>query len=214
MTCEKCGDSGWIETIKDGEKWMVDCPCKEEKWLLGKLENRLKNCGVPVRFRDSTFDNFVVTPKNKEAYTAGVKFADGTADVNSVVLLGLTNTGKTHLLTAAVLKMVREGHNAVYITVMELLAKMRRGMVDNTIEDIIEEYKTAEILALDDWGTTVHSDWGIGRLEEIIERRYANNLPTIVASNIQEEDFPERTRNRLAGRGWSRFVVNREKPRG
>jgi DNA replication protein DnaC len=73
-----------------------------------------------------------------------------------------------------------------------------RSGVDS--EETFEEFARAELLAIDDWGTEVRTDWTAGRSLRLVNYRYEQRLPTLFTTNVLPKDFSARFGERVASR--------------
>ena len=109
-----------------------------------RINRLLGDSGMGARFQNRTFDRFQVTPENQKAYTACKEYAaafkaqmlpgkgeDGEAvppqrERNGLFLVGGYGTGKTHLAAAVANELIRNGTPALCMTMIDLLANVRR----------------------------------------------------------------------------------------
>lgn len=133
---------------------------------------------------------------------------------------GKAGAGKTHLLVALAKYCVMQSLDhkkelieyngiltdaviAAYISVPELIAEINNTYSfesERTVEDVVELYCTAQHLFLDDFGTEKMTDAVFQTLYRIIDYRWANMLPIIVASNLKLEEMADGMSERLASR--------------
>lgn len=156
----------------------------------------LKYIGVSLLYRDCSFENYI---GNNKLVDDLMKIKE---EKQSVILRGNTGCGKTHLAVA----MVRtDGYNARFITVPDLLLKIRSSFNggQETEEEIINNYSEIETLVLDDLGAEKTSEFAITTLYIILDRRLRECRQTIITTNLSqkeiEETFGARIASRLAG---------------
>jgi DNA replication protein DnaC len=79
----------------------------------------------------------------------------------------------------------RIDYEAKFITAPEFLLKIRDCYSNDHPESkIINEYSSAPMLVIDDPGAEKASEFAIQSLYVLIDRRYREQLPTIVTTNL------------------------------
>jgi len=111
------------------------------------------------------------------------EFSDGTE--NGLLFMGPTGTGKTTLLCRCIDKLCRDGVWAHYLNWPVHLHMMRAsiGSTDTLETDSIVSLCKAPVLAIDDIGREKSSEWTKQTLYTVIESRYSNAMPTLIATN-------------------------------
>jgi DNA replication protein DnaC len=112
---------------------------------------------------------------------------------NAVYLWGETGTGKTTQLVTLVTRYLRSRivdqedptATAQYANEGELFREIRDAFdaEDETASEVIDRYRTADLLALDDLGTAKATDWVAEQLYLIVNARYESLKPTVFAGN-------------------------------
>ncbi len=100
-----------------------------------------------------TFNNFVVGPSNKFAYTASLRVAETPGSVfNPLFIYGNSGLGKTHLLNAIIekLKSNNPDSNIVYTTSENLTNELFFALQTKTTYDFHNKYRTCDALLVDD----------------------------------------------------------------
>lgn len=104
---------------------------QEQAWKRQRVEHLLGRCGIPPRFADKSFDNYVpANPAARVALTAARKYAEAfdsqSRQGRSLVLAGGPGTGKTHLAAAIGQHVIREFQGAVLFgTVSQALRRIK-----------------------------------------------------------------------------------------
>lgn len=152
---------------------------------------RLASAGIPARFRGGfpTFDR----AKQPGAYKAVMTWAN--KPDGWLVLTGPVATGKTHLATAAALRLIEYGHTVVFADSTDLCARLR----DFSDVHAAPIYQRADVLILDDLGTESRTSVTDSGMFRILNYRYANNRPTLLTTNLTIGQIAQWD-------GWERIV--------
>jgi DNA replication protein DnaC len=100
----------------------------------------------------------------------------------NAILAGPVGTGKTWAVWKAAEQAVRCGYEG--LVVITAAARFRRIVAPATADPReFERYLAAGLLAIDDLATVRLSEWDMDHLGELIDTRWAAQLPTVVTSN-------------------------------
>jgi len=123
---------------------------------------------------------------------------------SGLVLLGPPGTGKTLALAALVNEVCKLGFRAQYMAWPEALTAMKDGMradASDPRRGLLDSLKSVDLLALDELAVRVNAtDWEMAQLFELIDARYRQELPTLVASNATRATLPQAVGDRVADR--------------
>lgn len=96
--------------------------------------------------------------------------------------------------------------NALYISVVNMLTELKNKMNQSNskvgVYDLIESFKKADLLILDDLGVEKATEWSEEILTQILDDRMNYRRPTIITSNVSVEGLE---RKYPAGRIKSRI---------
>ena len=161
-------------------------------------------------YREKTFDNFNPNGRTglREDQMASLQYALNQALLFArnrnkwLLLMGVFGCGKTHLAAAVANDAISLGIPTLFTTVPDLLDWLRYtyGKAEETYEERFERIRNIELLVLDDLGTQNATDWSKEKLFQIINYRYAQQLPTVITTNQSLEDMEGRVRSRLEDR--------------
>lgn len=167
------------------------------------LERQFTRCGVPERYWGTTLENKQL----------------GEPIRDSLYLYGGTGTGKTHeaakLAKAKIIASTQLYGESQFVNlskvamigVAKLLDNLKKSYNNSglTEGEIVAHFSTCNLLILDDLGADALSDWGVSKLFDIIDERYANLLPTVITSNYSPRDLF----SRLGGSTTAQAIVSR-----
>ncbi len=138
--------------------------------------------GMPSRYREKTFATFdpAVSGAAGAAFGAANHVIDGRS---SLVLVGRPGAGKSHL-AAAIGNSQRGGE---WCNVPELVHTARQDIHtgDNDAAKWLHDLATEDgFVVLDDLGREKVSEWTGELIYVLVNRRYEDNRPTVVTSNL------------------------------
>lgn len=213
--CSKCNEPLFIEKEFLGEvrKLPVICKCRKEELEKERerlekieLESRLaklkKNSLMDERFRECTFDNWIMEDSNKKLYQIGKKYCDNWKEVKKenigLLLYGAPGTGKTFLSFCIANYLIERYVPVIAISSIGILSRIKEtynsyGKEGET--EIIRTIKNADLLVLDDLGAENNTEWSKEKIYEIIDFRYRNKKPIIITTNSSLENLE----NKLTG---------------
>jgi len=182
-----------------------------------RMEQRLSQSGIPLRFRDRTFANFVAdTDAKRSALKVAADFAenfgDHFRDGATVVFSGKPGTGKSHLAIAAAMSVMANG-TALYLNALDLVRMVRdtwRRDSEMTESAVLHELSTVSLLVIDEIGVQYGTEGEQVILFDVLNRRYRDLMPTILLTNLgakgMKEFLGERSFDRLREGGiWVAF---------
>ncbi len=113
-------------------------------------------------------------------------------------IYGSVGTGKTHILAA----IARRASIYKAIAVPNLMLVLRESFKSehSTESVIIEKYARANLLLLDDLGAEKSTEYAIQSLYLIIDRRWREDKPTIITSNLNLTELAGKLDDRIASR--------------
>jgi DNA replication protein DnaC len=212
--CQVCQDSGWIYPRKsDGlpnYSHMIRCACRRDADAHEQQSRLLKFCDLPPATEDRTLERFQ-TCNNTDLTEALADVWDiVTGKLTFLTLAGGVDLGKTHLAVGACREWLKQGKSAKYAFVPLLLDDLRAGFKvegDHSFDSRFNFYQKVGLLVLDDLGAEKRSEWGIEKLETIVDYRYFNELPTIITTNCEINELTDRIRSRIQRAMKSKIIA-------
>ena len=153
-----------------------------------------------------TFDNFDL--RNDEGFDTGpvrvalkASRAFATKPKGFLVLHGSRGTGKSHL-AAAIANALKVSDEeplllVLFFIVPDLLDLLRSGYDEGDYGELIMLCKEVDVLILDDVGTEASKPWVEEKLFQIVNYRYNQMLPTVIATNCPLDELEPRLYSRL-----------------
>jgi len=213
--CEKCGGTG-MQVIRnpDGQQFAQTCDCQ----IQIRVERALQRAGVPDRYRGKSLQSFESDGKHPTLFSALLharKFVDnypfGMQGLG-LLIVGSSGLGKTHLAAGILQALVIEKRvNGLFFDYHELLKKIQNSYnpsVAATELSVLRPVFEAEVLVLDDLGSTRPTDWVWDTVAHILNARYGRNQTTIITTNFP--NLPSLTNREASALGSAGRAVRGE----
>jgi DNA replication protein DnaC len=152
---------------------------KEDEEKREALIRLYQNKGIPPRFYDVTWENWIQDTEEKQKAFTAVKQAWKT----NLFICGKSGTGKTHLA------MCLAKDEAIYRRLSDIFREIRLNFDDE--QEIINKYGSVKLLVIDEIGRQKYSPFEMNLFFEIIDKRWNNILPTTLVTNLTEKEFSQ-----------------------
>lgn len=187
--------------------------------------NKLGFSTIPKRFREKSFDDWIADDERMDKIKTICKRYSGNFDTVlakgvSMVLCGSVGTGKTHLAAAMANAIIDSGHSVQFVSVLSVVKAVKETWSNKEIKerDVLSVLEECDLLILDEVGAQFGSDTEKLIMFDLINTRYEDVKPTIIISNLDENDLcqyiGERTLDRLREGGGPVFGMDWKSKRG
>lgn len=185
------------------------CPCREEK----QRERELRQISqIPSSFENATINSFDVNIY-KEQENVEIAIAAKLSAINFIkhydtfrkagkglYLYSRTKgSGKTRLACSIANALMSQHKVKVHFTTtLDLLDNIKKTFGNGSnfsFEEVIEMYKTVEVLILDDIGVENVTPWVVEKFTQILNERMESKRVTIFTSNIEVSFLDFSTKN-------------------
>jgi DNA replication protein DnaC len=122
------------------------------------------------------------------------------AQGRNLVLFGAVGTGKTHAAVAALRAPSWRGLDIEFVPAVEMFDRLRPGGDEDALDVLCE----VDRLVIDDLGAERPTDWTAERLYLVVNRRWLDERPTVVTTNLDPREFEVE----IGPRMFSRLVGN------
>lgn len=204
--CDKCADTGYV----NGK--ICDCIKHIAKQLI--LDDLSKSLPLnSSRFEDFSLDYYSEETQNgaspKKRMTAifklckeyAISFNPKTSD--SLLFMGDTGIGKTHLSLSIVFELLNKGFDVIYGSAYNLFSTMENEHFNLRSDASYKAAIKCDLLVIDDLGSEFVSPYIQSLFYNIINTRVLAALPTIINTNLTmaeiENLYTPRVTSRLIG---------------
>ncbi len=201
--CAQCKDSGYIngkicDCIHSAAKAIMleslskDIPldsCRFENFDLSYYPNTEIDGGNPRKR---------MTQILKLCREYAIKFDPKTSE--SLLFMGKTGLGKTHLTLSIVYELLNRGFNVIYGSAYNLFSQMESEHFDKHTNIRYNEAVSCDLLCIDDLGGEFASPYIKSIVYNLVNTRALSGKPTIINTNISMEQIAETYTPRVASR--------------
>jgi DNA replication protein DnaC len=189
--------------------WAIPCDCT----AVDRTERALGRARVPERYRHCDFENFetdnelenvpreqleswgrsltqakLVVQRFSEEYMPAAGYS---GIEQGLLLMGPCGVGKTHLAVAALQNIVLRGHAGLFYDYRELLKEIQdsyNAESQSTEMSVLEPVLKADLLVLDDVGSSKPSLWALETVGHILNTRYNERRVTLLTTNFLDAE--------------------------
>jgi DNA replication protein DnaC len=208
--CDECGDTGVVDNRM--------CKCMRRKLV----EAGFQSSGMYDLIKKQSFDNFdlkyyeydrAVYDRMKKISEILKKYAEefDAEKSGNIAMFGKTGLGKTHLSSAMAGVIIEKGNDVYYAGAMNMFADFEYKRFGNSAspdaEGDIEKYFSCDLLIIDDLGTEVNNQFTTSCLYNVIESRLNRGRPTVISTNLTQDEFRKRYWDRIASRIFGEYQI-------
>ena len=208
--CDACHDTGYV-----GIKM---CTCMRRKLTeAGMVSSGL--CGL---MQSQSFDNFSLDYYQRDerelrlmkhnldtvrTYASEFAIEKGKPMPESLLFLGGTGLGKTHLSTSVARVVIERGYDVFYNSAVGMISdfeyrRFGNGVAQSEVDDTVR-YTECDLLIIDDLGTEVINQFTLSCLYHVLNTRLNLGKPTIISTNLSSDElrrvYSDRITSRLMG---------------
>ena len=120
----------------------------------------------------------------------------------NLIVHGPVGTGKSYAAVAACRRRHDRGEEVHWWPIVELLDGLRDEVADSAVVSVLFDRLTqdADVLVLDDLGGHRSTEWADERLYAIINRRWLDERPTVVTTNLSGKALTDSLGQRVMSR--------------
>lgn len=183
--CAKKRNAYWLPVVQQdefGRAYVSRALCNFGERR--RLMSTYKQQKIPVQYVDKTFSDYEVTRDNDNAVAMAKWFIKEKPQV-SLYYQGACGTGKTFLASLIAKEWLRNFKSVIFGDVPYLMEEIKRTFdgKDAGSQKLLDKYCDADLMVLDDMGAGQLTEWNVGILYQIINRRYVSGKSNVLTSN-------------------------------
>lgn len=143
----------------------------------------IKRAGFPVykTFETYSYQRVKFPPAFSREELENLEFVPGK---KNLIFYGPVGIGKTHMAIAAGVKACNLGYKTKFYTVTELVLKLTEARKNETLERLLRDLRTLDLLILDEWGYVPVDKEGSQLLFRVISDSYESKS-LILTTNLE-----------------------------
>lgn len=182
-----------------------------------RIDKLLNESGIKKRYLTRTFDTYMVgnNPNQRNALVTAKDYAQGFEQYRQngrgLYIEGTNGTGKTHLAIAIATVLIHKGIPVICKTSIDLLSDIKSAYErrDVSEKEILDCYRTVDLLIIDDLGKEQVTPWSISILYSILNDRYEEERPVIITTNYNEDMLLKRLTPDRGDSSNARAIISR-----
>ncbi len=215
--CSLCSDTGFLDNG-------TMCRCMREKLIAAGYASS----GLGALLSEQSFDNYSLDYfKNDEktyrtmrmilhtlrdyAANFSTHAVDRMPASGNLLFVGGTGLGKTHLSTAVAKALLDRGFDVVYTSAVGMVAAFETARFGSSVgmtdTGDIDRYYECDLLIIDDLGTEVSNQFTISSLYQVINTRLNLHRPTIISTNLMQDELRRRYWDRITSRLFGEYQI-------
>lgn len=206
--CDKCGDTGVVDFRM--------CACMKEKLIMAALESS----GMYSLIKSQTFENFDLSfysgealPRMKMIFDITKSYAESfdPASSGSIIMMGGTGLGKTHLSSAMGGVIIKKGNDVYYTGAVDMIADFENERFGydrgNDKSAALDKYFSCDLLIIDDLGTELINQFSTSCLYNLLNSRLVRKKATIINTNFTRDDLRKKYQDRITSRIFGEYTI-------
>lgn len=185
--CERCRDSGQIVSRIPGkyELHVEECSCAVER----RNRARIERSGLADVLARYTFGAYQTTNSRLKAIKEAAMRYAAQSQNEWFVIIGRPGSGKTHICTAIVSRLMERGENCKYMLWRDEVRELKALVNDNDAYiRRMNELKHIDVLYIDDFLKGKPTDGDLNVAFELLNSRYNQRLRTIISGERSIEE--------------------------
>lgn len=151
--------------------------------------------GLPLLFKDKTFNNFVKS-KNALGFNAARSFVDSFPNSKGLLFSAGVGLGKTHLAAAIVNELNQKLYSTYFGNIVDIVSFVKstynKDSCLSEVEAINLMTSRVDLLVIDDLGKENNTEYTISLLYQIINKLYENKKAIIITTNYSASDLSKK----------------------
>ena len=203
--CELCGGRGYVgSTMCSCLQELCRQEQKKELTVLSAGRENFDHFRLDY-YSDKTDARLGYSPRQimEKTYQTCYRYAHSFSGKSGNLLFsGNTGLGKTFLSACIARTVADSGHSVVYESAGKLFAALEKARFEGNEENrrAAEKYSICDLLIVDDLGTELPGQFVTSALYTLVNDRLLEGRPTIISTNLNEDDLSRRYSPQIASR--------------
>ncbi len=200
--CPKCCDYGYRDGVK--------CKCFTDLLKKYTTEELNENCSIQLHdfsdFRIEFYpesDGNGMSPRDKmrTVYSNCRAYADKFHENSpSLFFIGKTGLGKTFLSACIANELIQKGYSVIFASLLKLLRQIEDEHFGRATGQTLDIIENADLVILDDLGSEFQTSFTDSVIYEIINERINLGRPTIISTNLTNDEYNAKYNERIVSR--------------
>lgn len=190
IQCPACNNRGKIASLSEEGKFMLrSCKCSGTRLTVSRLQKQ----GLYEVSKKKTLDNFRAETQTQKALKTLTEKYIAEKEPKWLLLCGQSGAGKTHLCTAAFVRLsFEQGIDGRYLLWNSDGRRIKAAAKEGD-ERLLNDFKKCSLLYIDDLfkckRDSEPSDADVRLAFELLDHRYSHKLRTIISTEMLLEDL-------------------------
>lgn len=185
MHCERCGDTGLVDVVRDGREMMRYCECHARR----KALLALRRSGMEDSVAQFRFDNFRTEQEFQRLMLDKCRRFLAQDARRFLYIGGQSGCGKTHLGTAVCTELLGRGLELAYVTFPALMNELKSRVNDEGYAQTVQQYGTVPVLYIDDFMKFEPTKADIAHAFEVVNLRAVGGRLTVITSERELDEI-------------------------
>ncbi len=167
-----------------------EASCKIER----SIKYRIRESKLPQPYNLLDDFDFDFQPGLSKKLIMDLATLDFVRQNQSILLMGPSGTGKSHLARSIGLLGCQKRHKVFYTTCADMLNDLNQGVYEKTLHNRLQKYVVPDLLIIDEMGhdrLELEVTKEAHLLFKVIDRRYNQSKSLIFTTNVEEPDWAD-----------------------
>jgi DNA replication protein DnaC len=158
------------------------------------IQYRIQESKLPKPYKLLDDFDFSFQPRLKKSMVMDLATLEFFHRKESILFIGGTGTGKSHMAMALALLACRKCYKVLYTTCSDMLNDLNQGVYEKTLQARLRKYVNPDLLVIDEMGhdrLELEVTKEAHLLFKVINERYNRDKSLIFTTNVEESDWAD-----------------------